>query len=477
MLAWLTVSLLGAAVFVLIILDLVKLIRLTHPAIMTLYLLLAPNVLLAGYLLFSILPFTLPTKILCLTLSGVFTFFMWLRLNVFPVTDGQKTGFRLKALIGGRYITYAAMGGLALNMVLLPVVYSLLWHRVPWQWLLANALFAAGDFCVLFLNGLLRLLCTSKKLRVVGRVLILLGFWVPVANFIFFARACRMAYEEYDYALYKRDLDATRICSQICATKYPLLLVHGVLFRDLRYFNYWGRIPRALIQNGAKVYYGNQEAVGTIEYNGQDIARRIEEILGETGCEKVNIIAHSKGGLDARYAVTCLGMADKVASLTTVCTPHRGCRFVDKACRLPEGLYQFVARQVNRVFRRLGDKNPDFYHATRQFATAASEDFNRNTPDMPQVYYQSYAAKMAKGSSDRLLSIPYHLIRPLEGDNDGLVSVTSAVWGNYRGLLASSTKRGVSHGDMIDLKREDFKGFDVREVYIQMVAELKEMGF
>ena len=286
-----------------------------------------------------------------------------------------------------------------------------------------------------------------------------------------------MAYEEYDYALYKRDLELVRAGTNLCATRYPLLLVHGVLFRDLRYFNYWGRIPKALLQNGARIYYGNQEAVGTIQQNGADIAHRIQEIVRETGCEKVNIIAHSKGGLDARYAISSLGAADYVASLTTICTPHRGCRFVDKACKLPEGLYRFIARLLDGAFRKIGDQSPDFYAATHQFATSASAAFNRKTPDMPQVYYQSYASKMRKGSSDRLLAIPYHIIRPLEGDNDGLVSVSSAIWGNYRGLLVSSTNRGISHGDMIDLKREDYKGFDVREAYIQIVADLKKQGF
>lgn len=38
----------------------------------------------------------------------------------------------------------------------------------------------------------------------------------------------------------------------------------------------------------------------------------------ETGCEKVNIIAHSKGGLDSRYAISRLGMDQYTASLTTI---------------------------------------------------------------------------------------------------------------------------------------------------------------
>lgn len=104
-------------------------------------------------------------------------------------------------------------------------------------------------------------------------------------------------------------LNQIRAESQICATKYPLLLVHGVFFRDFRFFNYWGRIPYALKQNGAVVYYGSQQSAASVADCGQELARRIREITQQTGCEKVNIIAHSKGGLDSRYAISACEMA------------------------------------------------------------------------------------------------------------------------------------------------------------------------
>ena len=174
----------------------------------------------------------------------------------------------------------------------------------------------------------------------------------------------RIVHGEYDFACYKESVRQVRAQSQICSTRYPLLLVHGVGFRDLRYFNYWGRIPRELARYGADIYYGNQEAFATVVYNAGDIYRKIQEICRETGCEKVNIIAHSKGGLDSRYAISRLGAAPMVASLTTINTPHRGCRFVDYACRLPDGLYRAIAGVFDLWFGRFGDSHPDFYTAT-----------------------------------------------------------------------------------------------------------------
>lgn len=76
-----------------------------------------------------------------------------------------------------------------------------------------------------------------------------------------------------------------------------------------------------------------------------------------------------------------------------------------------------------------------------------------------------------------LLSIPYCMIKPLEGENDGLVSVESAKWGEFKGVFSNARTRGISHGDIIDLKREDYKSFDVLETYVRIVKELKENGF
>ena len=86
-------------------------------------------------------------------------------------------------------------------------------------------------------------------------------------------------------------------------------MVHGVFFRDFRNLNYWGRIPAALEANGATIFYGTHQSAASVADSGREIADRIQQILKETGCGKVNIIAHSKGGLDSRYAISKLGMA------------------------------------------------------------------------------------------------------------------------------------------------------------------------
>ena len=255
-------------------------------------------------------------------------------------------------------------------------------------------------------------------------------------------------------------------------------MLHGIGFRDFKYFNYWGRIPRELTKYGAIVYYGHQQAWGTVEDNANVVREKIEEVLKEHHCDKVNIIAHSKGGLDARYLISGLHMEDKVASLTTMCTPHRGSELMKLLNKLPDGIYRFVASLFDKSFKKIGDPSPDCYHSSKQLSADFCKEFNEKYPDAPGVYYQSYASVVTHTFGDRLLSVPNLLMYLLGAPkNDGLVSIESAKWGDFQGTFESTGRRGISHGDMIDLKREDYKGFDILETYIKIVERLKELGF
>ena len=75
------------------------------------------------------------------------------------------------------------------------------------------------------------------------------------------------------------------------------------------------------------------------------------------------------------------------------------------------------------------------------------------------------------------LNIGCMLIKKLNGANDGLVWEESAKHGSQHMLITNSKRRGISHGDVIDLMRENIEGFDVREFYVGLVSELRADGF
>lgn len=75
------------------------------------------------------------------------------------------------------------------------------------------------------------------------------------------------------------------------------------------------------------------------------------------------------------------------------------------------------------------------------------------------------------------MNLTFHVAKAFGGSNDGLVAEDSFPWGSSFRLLTTSGRRGISHGDMVDLNRENIRDFDVREFYVQLVADLKEKGF
>ena len=332
---------------------------------------------------------------------------------------------------------------------------------------------------ILFWNGMLRVYVTSVQLGLKHRVLAALCGWIPFLNIWYLAKIIRITSDEVEFETEKWELDEVRAESEVCRTKYPILLVHGVFFRDFRYLNYWGRIPKELKRNGAAVYYGQQQSAASVEESGKELAARIQSILAETGCEKVNIIAHSKGGLDSRSAIAHAGMAPYVATLTTINTPHRGCIYAEYLLnKVPQAARQKVAAAYNATLRRLGDENPDFLAAVSDLTESACLARNEATPDMPGVVYESVMSYCKKARYGKFpLNATYPVVKHFDGKNDGLVSVDSAKWGSKFTLLESAGKRGISHGDVVDLNRENIPGFDVREFYVNLVANLKNRGY
>lgn len=107
-------------------------------------------------------------------------------------------------------------------------------------------------------------------------------------------------------------------------TKYPIVLVHGLLGFDtlIGVVEYWWDIPAALERSGARVFVTETSGVNSSTARGEQLLAQVEEILAITGATKVNLIGHSQGGLDARYVASV--RSDLVASVTTVATPHQG---------------------------------------------------------------------------------------------------------------------------------------------------------
>lgn len=407
---------------------------------------------------------------------------LYVFVNIFPTFALPHTR-RLRTCARGNALLVEFLGSAVLSVLLFILSFTRLltvenMFQNPKLWLL-NTLFAILLEAVVFWNGMLRIFFSSEQLGIKTRVIAVICGMIPVVHLFVLGKMIRLVSDEVTLENQKIITDEKRRAQQICATKYPILMVHGVFFRDFRYFNYWGRIPKALEANGARIYYGEHQSAAAVETSGHEIAARILAVVAETGCDKVNIIAHSKGGLDCRCALSLPGIAEHVATLTTVSTPHRGCEFADYLLtKIPQAEQNAVAKTYNAALSKLGDPNPDFLAAVRNLTASFCRDFNETYPDVPGVLYQSVGSRLNRAGGGRFpLNFTYHLAKTFDGANDGLVGEQSFPWGTSFQMLTVKGTRGISHGDMIDLNRENIPEFDVREFYVQLVAKLKQSGY
>lgn len=201
----------------------------------------------------------------------------------------------------------------------------------------------------------------------------------------------------------------------------PVVLVHGVLgysqirvmgYTVARYFPY---IPEYLTASGNRVLVAHLSPTRGVSDRAQQLK---EFILRESPHEPVHIFGHSMGGLDSRYMISRLGMADHVLTLTTIATPHRGTTFADWA------IYR-LERILRPAFDSLGIPRQAFYDLT----TRSCRAFNERVPDMPQVRYFSIAARLDNIWLAPEWQLPFRIVHRNEGPNDGVVSVASSIWG------------------------------------------------
>ncbi len=108
------------------------------------------------------------------------------------------------------------------------------------------------------------------------------------------------------------------------AVRNPIVLAHGFASDADGFFG----VANALNQVGAdNVIATEVEAFESSFARGEELLQQIEVFLAVSGEDKVNIIAHSQGGVDSRYVAGV--RPDLVGSVTSLASPHRGVNTAD----------------------------------------------------------------------------------------------------------------------------------------------------
>lgn len=278
---------------------------------------------------------------------------------------------------------------------------------------------------------------------------------------VYYSEVNNSLYEQQNEYYKKIDNDIkylklkTNLSSDFKSPKYPIILCHGLSgfstlqilpsfsqikgffnpdnmkeARGLLCIDYWHGIKEKLEENGCKVFIAKVSPYGSISSRAEALNKYITQICSKEDIDKVNLIAHSMGGLDCRYLIS--GISNKpyqVLSLTTISTPHKGSEIADVIGKLDSILPQ----------------------AFEQLTTTYVDDFNTKFPKDNNVKYFSYGAYCwPKWYNFFYITWKYLFYndesKPLEKRiNDGLVTLDSAKYGDYLGTL-----RHVDHLTLIN---------------------------
>lgn len=259
--------------------------------------------------------------------------------------------------------------------------------------------------------------------------------------------------------------------------KNPIVLVHGATMKgsslDVGPFHfgpYFQGLPEYLGGSGTPVKLVELTTDSSIGERGAVLKNFLEtELRGQ----KVNLICHSLGGLDARYAASIL-RSDQILSITTIGTPHLGSPLANWA------VDQMHGRTAWYWFFRLIGYDMQQRRFLPELSTAyMANTFNPKVPDRKNIRYFSVQTK-ASFAEKNMSYMLWFTARWLERQNhplsknghDGLVPFDSQAWGKV------ITQARIDH--LAQINHHEWRGLDqsalVYETYGKIYENLAKEG-
>lgn len=290
---------------------------------------------------------------------------------------------------------------------------------------------------------------------------------------------------------------------------YPIVLAHGFFgfndFAGAGFLTYFYNVKEYLEAQGETlVFTPAVDPFNTSDFRGAQLTAEIEKILKATGHEKVNIIGHSQGGLDARVVANL--RPDLVASVVTVATPHGGSRVADVVLKLvadpnaQDALNDLLILIGAPLYDQIGNET-NVVLPLKLFSQEGIAAFNKAHPDEPGVFYASVGGRtdLHLGGSVCNPDVELPFIKDWQGKldvvdpalsvfeiildgglldpypNDGLVRVADSKRGEFWGCLPADhlDEVGQLFGDSPGLGNS----WKYQEFYASVIAELRTRKF
>ncbi|MEX2585055.1 MAG: alpha/beta fold hydrolase [Balneolaceae bacterium] len=259
--------------------------------------------------------------------------------------------------------------------------------------------------------------------------------------------------------------------------KHPVLLCHGYgVMASIVKPSPMNEACMQLRSYGIAAFAPNIVPYASIQTRAKEWHRKIDKLCDQYGFEQFNVIAHSMAGLDMRYALHQEGLHDRVASLTTLATPHKGTSLAELILKTPERLQEVLGDAFNWFGNSVYPKSKsDAVGALRQLTRSwLTEQFNPEHPDLNGVAYFSYSGAVGKGTDHPLAAIyryqNNHIFEE-EGVNDAFVSRESAMHGEHLATVP------LSHLEQLGLSVSKERKILFERFWQEAARTLKERGF
>ncbi len=295
------------------------------------------------------------------------------------------------------------------------------------------------------------------------------------------------------------------------ATRHPdhpaLVLAHGMAgfehLSDAESLPYFYDLREPLEEAGRDVFTPEVDPFNDSSHRGAQLLDEVEAIVEQTAHERVTLVGHSQGGLDARYVAH--HRPELVAAVVTISSPHRGTLIADIALQFVDHpLFRDLVDALVRLFGKpLYDESGEetsLIATLRQFSDPGIEEFNDEITDRDGVYYASIAGRsgghsgegfcnreaapefLARWHDQRdpvepIFEIPHRILegpRDVKRPNDGVLRVSDAEWGEFLGCIPAD------HLDEVGQLGGDHPGganaFEYVEFYRDLVDYLEQRG-
>jgi triacylglycerol lipase len=224
-----------------------------------------------------------------------------------------------------------------------------------------------------------------------------------------------------------------------------------------------GGIERAIASRGHPLIISRVHPTAGIATRARQLKETILRQLDILGSqERIIVIAHSMGGMDARYMISCLGMEDRVSTLVTISTPHHGSSYADWC--------------VRHLGQRLGGASLMNFmgldvQAISDLTIENCAAFNERVIDSPKVRYFSISASRPWHRVPPFMLHSWRTIFDAEGPNDSLVAAKSAIWGTHLGTWPADHFHQINKRFVIELK--DPTG-DITPYYVKLLETISQ---